>query len=257
MSGGVEKTSAGSNFNPETMIFVYVHIPKTGGTSLHAALNEVFPGRYVQLGGNNTLYDLNEVHAIGGHFGFESERLKACERRRVYATALRHPYDRFVSSYRHILGDSSHYLSIAHPNLRLKDPLAFAKFLVDLGNTEISNLQCKLICGTKRPSASEAIFNLQHYYSFVETNHHQQSLLASIASFANRPVPKPRRLNVSSDYYQVVQDDKLYSYICEINQEDLKMYNWLLEHTDKLPSLVKPRRLRNTLSRVRSLLWRQ
>ena len=88
---------------------VFLHIPKTGGTTMHAALQPFFergrtcPERF------NALYrypvgDLAYYRFFSGHFSLESCRLIPGPKR--IFTMLRHPLDRLVSKYNFVRAHS-------------------------------------------------------------------------------------------------------------------------------------------------------
>ncbi len=81
---------------------IFLHIPKTGGTTLHEALKPCFepaqicPERFDCLY-RHTLGELAGYRFFSGHFSFESCELIPGPKR--IFTMLRHPVDRLVSQY--------------------------------------------------------------------------------------------------------------------------------------------------------------
>ena len=119
-------------------VLVHVHIPKTGGTSLHTLLSETLGAQYVARLGSEKLAhwrrswteelqwralfaarklyctaigshplaegmgraELNALKAMTGHFGLGAE--PQIDKRPVYIGLLRDPHDRMLSEYHYI-----------------------------------------------------------------------------------------------------------------------------------------------------------
>jgi hypothetical protein len=129
---------------------VFLHLPKTAGSTLKAALQYKYPSETLLLedtsdhfGGIDRvpLEERRSARVVTGHIHYGIHRLipRECD----YVTVLREPVARVVSMYRHIL---------AHPRHRLHDQLAqsgmgleeFARTADDAG---LDNLQTRLISG--------------------------------------------------------------------------------------------------------------
>ena len=226
MTGKVIKLGNGQPFDKEKMLLVFTHIPKSGGTSFHAGLKEVLAGEYLHLvPGQNNPEVIDALCGIGGHFNFESPAVSHSTKDRVYTTLLRHPVDRFVSFYKHVLARPYHHLPQKNPKLLKMEPLEFAETLVDMGNPEIGNLQCRMICGGPNFSAEQAIERISKDYSFCMDLSMQQSALDQIADAFQAKRVEMKRLNVASKEHQHTLSKELVTFIHEVNAEDMSLYH--------------------------------
>ncbi len=115
---------------------VFMHIPKTAGTSLHARLTakvppaQVCPERFDRLH-TYSIAELNRYRLFSGHFAYPVTRLIP-GRRRVAVTLLREPVTRIVSAYRFLRAHKPAYFEPRDFGLmRLAHELEPAAFFAD------------------------------------------------------------------------------------------------------------------------------
>jgi hypothetical protein len=126
---------------------VFIHIPKTAGTFVRAALER----KYATLGCAYPSSPFNPLgrmtsderalfaaaDAVIGH-----ETLHAFETlfhgEAVYYTIMRNPVDRMISYYNHAMSYFEHYKG---------KPVSLMKFIANLNNPELDNLQLRYLSG--------------------------------------------------------------------------------------------------------------
>lgn len=150
----------------ETPTFVFLHVPRTGGTKLNELLVRNFPAEDVvhlydrgQLAGSilNDVEALNAEIARGrqykfitGHFSYGSVVLQSPA---VHFSILRDPLDRLFSYYNYILSQPRHYLRKYIIDRRL----TFEDFALSDASAELDNLQVRMLSGTSDRSIRNTI----------------------------------------------------------------------------------------------------
>jgi hypothetical protein len=121
---------------PKRPALVFMHIPKTAGTSLHTRLTAMFPRplvcpeRFDRLHAYS-LAELTRYRLFSGHFAYPVTRLIP-GRRRVAITLLREPVARIVSAYRFLRAHKPAYFEPRDFGLmRLAHELEPAAFFAD------------------------------------------------------------------------------------------------------------------------------
>ena len=225
MTGKPIKLARNDRFDADTMLLVFIHVPKSGGTSFHAGLTTIGRGGYLLLEpGSNNPPDIDLLWGAGGHIGFEHGLVARSRKDRVYVTLVRDPLDRFVSFYKHVQ-QGPHHLRRMNRALVGMEPLLFAKALVDIGDTEISNLQCRMISGRDGATAETTLEIIERHYSICVPISRQQEALDAIAGMAGHPPIETQRLNTSSQEIPVEITPELVAFIEEVNSEDRKLFD--------------------------------
>ena len=134
-------------------ILVFLHIPKTAGSTLVSFLEREYgPGAVLDLYDSTfgdevaalTPEEIGRIRVVAGHFYFGvHERLPGpCH----YLTFLRDPVERVVSHYRFVQRQPEHYLHEAASTLSLPE------YVRSCGTAEPNNDQTRLLAGRKLAS---------------------------------------------------------------------------------------------------------
>lgn len=129
---------------------IFLHVPKTGGKTMAAALRYKYPAQTLFLDSLYAPLELIEeiplerrrrARAVTGHlhYGVHRHMPQTCE----YITMLRDPVARVVSHYRHILDNPRNWLhdAVAGSGMALED------FVSQISEPSLENEQTRLIAG--------------------------------------------------------------------------------------------------------------
>jgi hypothetical protein len=169
--------------------FMFVHIPKTAGTTFVLTLARYFNGKKKLAQYYHTAFKnfpkhsseyLNSFDLRFGHVPFNPE-LKN-ERGTEYFTFLRNPRERILSSYRHIKGDGDHGLKnkINITDYKLKDLLksGLSKRVDNLMVRYLSNNMDKDYLTINEDDLKAALHNFDKHFSvFGLTEYFDESLV--------------------------------------------------------------------------------
>ena len=250
-------------------LFIFLHIEKTAGTTLHKALQSTLKGYQIvkqhvgPLGSDPDLYYSSAqltswlqkapyLNALGGHGLRIFANYESIGRPIHYATFLREPTARYLSHY--YFQKELHHL-----------PWTLESYLEE---TRFHNVMCQRICG--KASAKEAIQLLHEKNVFVGiTEHFQKSLPKLIAHLQrngihalNPWIPnaknvREKRGRTSSDE----QENALSPEIRSANQEDEKLYQHFLQGMSSSGFPSKPatlcHRARRQINRIQRLHFRR
>jgi hypothetical protein len=154
---------------------IFIHIPKTAGSTLNKIIKSQFPNKSVfkvdGLKGDKSIEELrkldkkerNKIRCVTGHMNFGVH--KYLPRPSNYITVLRNPVDRLISLYYFILRQTEHPLheSIVSNNLSLED---FVNS--DLASLNLYNVQTRMLSGSKvKPEAQLNLAKKNLQKSFI------------------------------------------------------------------------------------------
>lgn len=165
-------------------VIIFLHIPKTAGTTLQTIINKQFKREYVyELDNSNAQKSMEKFQhlpdsekqkykVILGHMWFGLHRY--LPRASTYITVLRDPVDRVVSHYYFVKRRKDHYLHDIVESQRL----SLKEYIENGLSTELNNGQTRLLSGCidekaypfgKCPGAllEQAKKNLDRYFSIV------------------------------------------------------------------------------------------
>ncbi len=156
--------------------FIFLHVPKTAGTTLRAIIERQYAPEEVY-----TVYDGAEDHhsqeelkalspeaqksikAYCGHVSFGVHR--HLEQRPRYVTILRDPVERVISYYHHVMTLIPRWKS---------QPISLVKFIQGRKDIQVDNLQTRLLSGVEKPFNGcsddmlwKAIENIETQFHFV------------------------------------------------------------------------------------------
>lgn len=222
---------------------IFVHIPKTGGTTLDQVLNREANGRVYWLSGGarEAMQRLSEMPSeqitqydlFAGHlpWGLHSVLPTPCH----YVTMLRHPVERLVSHYFHVHGEPEHrsYKQIVEGGMSLLD------FVTSDITLEVDNLQTRFVAGLEANDAtpldgcSEELLsiakqNIQDSFVGVgvqEWFDHSLLLLSDTLGWKHQPFYVSQRVNSSRPREREI-DTEVRGAILARNQMDVQLHEW-------------------------------
>lgn len=136
---------------------IFLHIPKTAGTTLHRIIERQYAAeRIISFGpdAHQSIADFRalseerraQIRMLKGHMAFGLHRYFPADsdhNRPVYFTLLRDPIERVISHYYHVLRDPAHYL---YPYTE-EGQLGLADFLKTKVPVMLNNGQTRLVSG--------------------------------------------------------------------------------------------------------------
>lgn len=159
------------NDTGEKELLVFMHIPKTGGSTLRRIiarqyqLEEIWTFgdiyKFKERIGKFSREQLTQIKCLQGHACFgkvDRYFTKPC----TYITMLRKPVDRIISLYYYIINTPGCHLYDQVKDLKLKEFIMDKKFVFSNKNT-----QTRYVSGGNPPNLEKAKKNLDKYFSIV------------------------------------------------------------------------------------------
>ena len=216
----------------EQLFYIFMHIPKTAGTTLRGIVDGQFGKNNVLTYYNqrssqllDNLYAILKVNdnyrAIIGHFSFGVHR--NLEKPLTYITFLRHPVARTVSQYKEMIVNHPHYIQAADGSrMDLIESLQ--------ANPEYySDYQTKHLVGHKSPYLNDpnvgeiALDILDEYFGFVGLVEYFDSSIDQLTNLFGWQRTEYSRKNIKSIDLEITPE--LVDVICSQNQNDLMIFN--------------------------------
>ncbi|MGG5808701.1 hypothetical protein [Falsiroseomonas sp. CW058] len=207
--------------NPVQVVFI--HLPKTGGMSLHGAIAAALPpGATLRVGDaaeRAAFLRLGPAQVasrafVSGHVSFEEAVARSRPDARFVAL-LRDPVARLVSAFNYMASWTAHPLHAA-----MRDR-GFADFVLDSGDA-LSGEACRQLTG--RSTAAGAIPLLEACYAAVATT----DRLGELAALAGRWLGLPRivagRENVTPGQGRMTLDSRSCQRLLDVTQEDRLLF---------------------------------
>ena len=199
------------NYQFKESEIAFVHIPKTGGTSLHNLLKEDKLSRFVNLNMHRPISQLCDPTKYS------------------YITVMRDPVERVWSYYQMVLRNP--------PGFPYK-PFADRGLEFFLKHCwEVRNMACRYYSGqvAKEPTAQtlqNALNNLMHFTCVIafDNNSFEEEVTKFIANYNIQTtfIPHERK----NSYIPPNQND--YDLICDYNGLDIELFNKWKEHNQKI-----------------------
>jgi hypothetical protein len=245
-------------------VLLYIHIPKTGGTSLISILDAQFPDKEVfplhSTAGENYYWalsrkELQRFRFVRGHYRFgpyDRDIYKHIVQNPIRITMVREPIQRTISGYRHILRTPGHrwHASIVSSASKLRDFLTDPKY-----SLQVSNLQTRVIIGAYPARASglarpqntsdEALVvfakQLLEQHAFVGLmERFEESVQLLMYTFGWAPVEEIPRMNVATDSFSIdsIPED-LMQVLRSRTALDRELYDHAVEMFDRRMARMK------------------
>ncbi len=216
-----------------TVQLIFVHLPKTGGFALHAALDRALPeGSVLRIGDSAAQQDFARMSPeqvapysmVSGHFTFEDALARARTGAR-FATLLRDPVARLLSAFNYMSTWEEHPL---HASFRHR---GFADFIADSGQ-DLAAEACRQLTG--RDTAAEAIPILENYYGLVGTTARLPDVSLHLHRWLALPPQTPERENVTAGQGRVTLTSETCEQLLELTQEDRRLFQHFAARHDGL-----------------------
>lgn len=229
-----ENTVENTNDQQINPLLIFMHVQKTGGTTLLSILKKQYPPNERVIWGKHfkgprvitqkmkeEARCVHHAHApFGVHLFYPKQSF-------TYITMFRDPVDQIISHYYYIRRDRYHPLHSKLNRISLKqflaDPDVRCKRLT-------RNVQTQLACGTRNPAKAnleKAKRNLQKYFSVVGVTELFDETLFLIKdrigwkdfSYQKKNVTKnrPKKEVISDEVIQLIKDQ---------NKLDVELYHW-------------------------------
>lgn len=251
------------------MTVLFLHLPKTGGSTLNNCLYEqhavgtesgedlyfsrgvyYFPSGFFREPGGLAQVELEtlsrpDLKVVAGHFDFGLHSFLPESTEVRYVTLLRHPVERVVSLYRHVMHfaepDRDLHEEMVRDEVRLED-------FVERDLPELENDQCRRLAGGF-VDGELAGSNLERAFFFVGlTEEFDRSLVMLKRAMGWEKPLQYYPKNVSAEWCQPKSpSDRAKSIIEERNADDLVLYGRLREDFYKRMEVEQGRGLEEDL----------
>jgi hypothetical protein len=209
--------------SPPAVQLIFVHLPKTGGFALHAALERALPAGSVLRVGDSAAQQVFAAmepaqvapySMVSGHFTFEEAQARARPGAR-FATLLRDPVARLLSAFNYMSTWEGHSL---HASFRNR---GFAEFIADSGQ-DLAAEACRQITG--RDTAAEAIPILETHYALVGITTRVPDVSERLHQWLGLAPQVPGRENVTAGQGRVSLTSETCEQLLELTREDRKLF---------------------------------
>ncbi len=227
-------------------VIIYIHIPKTGGSTLHKAIQEHYGSRLLSISYNDLSQQQKEcIFLIKEHIPFGIHTLLPQTRYR-YMTVLRDPVERVISMYYYMRSkncpdlDKRNYFEAITLDEYVSNEIHdyFSDIWHKSWTCSTYNLQTRMLAGDlKRCDLKKAINNLNSFFQVVGITERFAETLKVINKNYGWNVTSGEKENVTPDK-PALKDipDKTIRLIRSKNEMDMELYshaNLLLDKRSK------------------------
>jgi len=228
---------------------IFIHIPKTAGTSIQFALANCVDLKYSvllqkEIKTKNIFYEkINSFQAISGHFSFSDLKPNLTnQRKHVFITLLRDPFERIWSLYNYIKKTPHHYVYNLIPNIDTIDFYSFINRFLEIENNLIKN-NFSEIKNTSHSMLTTNNLSIEESIKFIEAHFTIIGITEKITIFekklnillANYTTPfNLKKINATKDKTSISLDNKSANLIQDLNQLDLKIYDYFYKKAEDL-----------------------
>ncbi len=236
---------------------VYIHIPKTGGSSVDAFLAQHLsdlkfcPAKFYPDLRKYSQSELSQFDVFSGHFGVgDSDNIKNPR----FITVIRHPVERVVSLYTYWKAQADTYQGTKKNDpfhagvaraIRSENIEDFLNSLDPSVRATFSNTQCRFIATSPSRHVTigdvayayfynRAIRNLQRDFFWYGTTEKLDEelpvLLKRLGSKRGARLKVPRLNQTPSDHRNIDLSRKVYDRIVSVNEADMALYEYVAQH---------------------------
>lgn len=216
-------------------VIIYIHIPKTGGSTLHNAIQEHYGSRFLSTSCNDLSQQQKEsIVLIKEHMPFGIHTLLPQSRYR-YMTVLRNPVERVISMYYYMRSkncpdpDKRKYFSAMtlHDYVSNNEYNYFSDIWHKSWTCSTYNLQTRMLAGDlNRCDLKKAINNLNSFFQVVGITERFAGTLKVINKNFGWNIRPGRKENITPDK-PALKDipDKILQLIRSKNEMDMELYS--------------------------------
>lgn len=233
-------------------ILIFLHIPKTAGSTLGYPMHRQYPRESIFLIDGNypeksvqkflslPIEERNQYSCISGHIPFGLHQHISQDVH--YVTILRDPVERLISLYHHILHEETHYLYQAVTS----EQMTLLDFVSSRLSTELCNDQTRRISGlgewnqkTDQTRVDEHVFqkaleNIETFFPVIGlTEMFDHSLLLMKDAFSWKNVFYSRRKVAKSRPSQAEIHSEVINVIKKRNRYDILLYHYAQQRLEE------------------------
>ena len=234
----------------KNQLIIFVHIPKTAGTSLRVIIERNFDRQVIfTIDGRNPQKSIKQFNQLSqeekssfslvqGHGEFGALR-NLPHRQIKYITFVRDPVERVLSYYSYILSDA-----FRRPQAEIAEGMSLKDYMLSRSDWQVNNHQTRMIAGNVGPeygACNEEVLeraknNIINYFHFVGlAEQFDRSILAMSKSLGWR-TPFYKSLNrTNKRINQETIDEDVKDLIRNENRFDLQLYDFVQSRFENLP----------------------